>query len=310
MPVTLNQGRCMGCHSVSADGSTLVATVEDPSAPSVAPYRHPGGVRAWASFALPNGTLSLQTNKHGANSALTPNGKYLVFGGPSNTVVPGSKYISLATTATGDVIPTSGLDDLVPEAGMNVLMPSFSIDGTKLALVEGKVGLPADNVLPEPSNRIIYIDFDAAVPKFNPTITRSRGSARSRRTTTSSATLPSPLIRSGSPTTRVSIRPAAIRVTASIPPSTAVIFGSARSAAERPFVWRNRRTPGHQRSLHAARADLLSGEARRLSWVVFTSMRDWGNSLVAPVTKASAGSGLPPSTKRLARSIRVTPPST
>ena len=24
MPVTLNQGRCMGCHSVSADGSTLV----------------------------------------------------------------------------------------------------------------------------------------------------------------------------------------------------------------------------------------------------------------------------------------------
>ncbi|HEY0469530.1 MAG TPA: hypothetical protein VGC79_35315, partial [Polyangiaceae bacterium] len=143
-PETLNEGRCMGCHSVSADGSTLVATVEDlATAPALAPYTNGwSATRPWAAFALPDklgepATLSKQTTMYGANSALTPDGKYVVFGGQAEPATPGSKYISLAKTATGEVIADSGLDDLVlGSAQMGVMMPSFSPDGTKLALVE------------------------------------------------------------------------------------------------------------------------------------------------------------------------------
>src|SRR6478736_1141208 len=124
-PETLNEGRCMGCHSVSADGSTLVAAVEDlASAPSLAPYSNWSKTRAWAAFDLPQKI------------------------GQTETAVPGSKYISLAETASGKVIADSGLDDLVlGSAEMGVMMPSFSPDGTKLALVEA-LGDRRDNVLP------------------------------------------------------------------------------------------------------------------------------------------------------------------
>jgi len=174
MPKKLNEGRCMGCHSVSADGSTLVATIEDPSAPSVAPYSNWTKERAWASFALPDGTLGTQTTKSGANSALTPDGKYVVFGGRSDLVagapVPGSKYLSLAPTGTGEVIATSGLDDLALSATTNgLMMPAFAPDGTKLAAVEAGGDL-SDNVIPSPSVRIVYMDFDQSKTKFDSTV--------------------------------------------------------------------------------------------------------------------------------------------
>jgi hypothetical protein len=173
MPEKLNEGRCMGCHSVSADGSTLVATVEDPSAPSEAPYAAAyGKTRAWASFSLPDGELIEQTTKSGGNSALTPDGEYVVFGAQSNLVdgerVPGSKFISLGVTKTGDVIADSGLDDMVPEQeGMGFMMPAFSPNGKMLALVEANGDLD-DNVLPTPSNRIVYVEFDQGEAKFDP----------------------------------------------------------------------------------------------------------------------------------------------
>ncbi|HVJ18028.1 MAG TPA: dickkopf-related protein [Polyangiaceae bacterium] len=198
MPEPLNEGRCMGCHSVSAQGNVLVATIEDFSAPSLPPYQHPFGgfddpetvgnddihTRPWAAFSLPAGDLSLQTTKHGGSSALTPDGAYVVFGSPSSGDpvggVAGSKYLSLAPTATGEVIANSGLDDLVPSVvGHQFLMPAFSPDGTKLAMVEAKVDLPTDNVLSseEPASaplaRIVYIDFDqnaAGGPKFSSTL--------------------------------------------------------------------------------------------------------------------------------------------
>ncbi len=199
MPEALNEGRCMGCHSVSADGTTLVATIEDETAPSLPPYEHPftaGGVRTrpWAAFDLPAGDLSLQTTKHGANSALTHNGEYVVFGGPSYTIdadpltagnqtelglEPGSKYLSLAPTATGEVIATSGLDLLVPATpGHQFLMPAFSPDNpsTKLLLVEAKVDSAWDNVLPSDLvasaalARIVYIDFNQTNGTFDPTL--------------------------------------------------------------------------------------------------------------------------------------------
>jgi len=173
MPETMVQGKCVGCHAVSADGTTMVVDVDDPTAPAVSPYRKGfGNTRAWASFDLPAGTQAMQTTMYGAGPALTPDGKYVVFGSPASADVggaipPGSKNFSLATTATGVVVPTSGLDDIVfGSAGVNLMMPSFSLDGTKLAAVEGGGNL-TENVIPE-SKRIVYMDFDASVPKFNP----------------------------------------------------------------------------------------------------------------------------------------------
>jgi hypothetical protein len=170
-PETMVQGKCVGCHAVSADGSTMVLDVEDKvTAPAVSPYQQGyGSTRAWAAFALPAGTQTMQTTMYGAGPALTPDGKYVVFGNASNPVQPGSKNFSLAVTATGVVVPTSGLDDIVfGSTGTNLMMPSFSLDGTKLAAVEGGGNL-VENVIPD-SKRIVYMDFDAGVPKFDPTL--------------------------------------------------------------------------------------------------------------------------------------------
>jgi len=285
MPVTLNQGRCMGCHSVSADGSTLVASIEDPSAPSVSPYRHNAtGVRAWASFALPAGTLSLLTTKSGSNSALTPNGQYVVFGGRSQTPVPGSKYISLATTATGVVVAASGLDDIVPEANMNVMMPSFSVDGTKLALVEGG-GDFNDNVLPAPSNRIVYLDFDAAGPKFSPTMHEvvrvSALPANNNQVAYPAFTPDSQWIAYGTGQYPTGCHPGDC-VDATIDGGDLWISSVSGGA---PIRLANIDDPPALKDHFTQREPTFCPVKRGgYSWVVFTSMRDWGNSLVAPVT--------------------------
>lgn len=168
-------GRCMGCHAVSADGSTLAAAVD--IAPSEAPYTN-GWMngRAWASFDLPAGTVRKQTKMQGSNLALTPDGKYTVFGGRAQETdngpwEPGSKYMTLADTATGTIVVDSGLDQLtLANENRGLAMPAFSPDGTKLATVEfdSTKSSIRDNVLPE-STRILVFGFDRATLKFAPT---------------------------------------------------------------------------------------------------------------------------------------------
>jgi hypothetical protein len=286
-PKQLNQGKCMGCHSVSADGTTLVASVEDPSAPSKAPYGNWTGVRAWAAFSLPAATQVIQTDKSGADTALSPDGKYVVFGGRTNPLTPGSKYISLATTATGVVFPASGLDDVVPEGNMGLMMPSFSIDGTKLALVEGGIKDPMDNVLPEPSNRVIYLDFDSSVPKFSPTIHE---------------------------VVRVSAFPAnnnQVGYPAFTPDSQYVAYHTGQystgchpgdcvdATMDGGDLWISAASGGAPIRLdkiddppaakdHFAHREPTFCPVKRggYAWAVFTSMRDWGNMITGPVTNA------------------------
>jgi hypothetical protein len=200
-PQPLNNGKCMGCHAVNAQGTTLVADIDDLNShdytgggantdPSVAPYGNWSYTRAWASFDLTadagdgGTTPTLETTEFGADLALTPDGKYVVFGGPAPVTtgggsvgspnVPGSKYMSLAPVSTGVVLPTSGLDDVGVTPGMGVMMPAFSPDGTKLAVVESQYY--ADNVIPnaaEPdagvNEYIGYLDFDESGPAFGPT---------------------------------------------------------------------------------------------------------------------------------------------
>ena len=93
LPVQLNSGRCMGCHAVSADGTTLVAAIDDPAtAPAVKPYvlgwQNPP-TRPWAAFDVSQATPQpgYQSTQYGADIALTPDGTYTVWGAPRS--VPG-----------------------------------------------------------------------------------------------------------------------------------------------------------------------------------------------------------------------------
>jgi hypothetical protein len=180
-PVPLNNGRCMGCHAVSADGTTLVADVDDqdegdPDAsnrvPSIAPWGNWSSTRAWASFDLtqPSAPQVVQTTMFGADIALSPNGQYVVFGGPSNPTTAGSVYMSLGDPKTGAVYVDSGLDQVAGiDAGTTLMQPAFSPDGTKVAVVQAGGNL-SDNVIPAQPESIAYLDFSMDAGWFSPTL--------------------------------------------------------------------------------------------------------------------------------------------
>jgi hypothetical protein len=310
-PEQLYQGRCMGCHSVSADGTTMVATIEDLAAPSAKPYLNwrtltdpvtklGVNVRAWASFALPDGTLATQTTKSGDNSALTPDGKLVVFGGKSgftgtatvDPVVPGGKFIELATTATGDVIADSGLDDM-PMDGFQTMMPAFSPDGTKLAMVQSTKGDPYDNVLPAGSVRIFYLDFDQAKAKFDGATIHEVAKAADLPATENEMGYPSfspdgkyIAYHSGHYSTgcHVGVLADGSDNCVDATPDSGELWVSPTAGGVPPIRMANIDDPPAMADRMTQREPTFCPVSRGgYSWVVFTSMRDWGNAHTGPV---------------------------
>ncbi len=114
-------GCTMTCHTVSADGSTLVS----------------GGDTLGGSYDLltnkpifdTGGDPGSAQKRIWSNPALSPNGKYLVQNSSLDIPGPPGGADGLWSTKDGTRIPNSGLD------GMHLGMPSFSPDGSKIAYV-------------------------------------------------------------------------------------------------------------------------------------------------------------------------------
>jgi hypothetical protein len=299
-PVQLNNGKCMGCHAVNAQGTVLVADIDDENEddagahtdPSVAPYSNWSKTRPWASFDVSNADndagapLKLETNKFGADIALTPDGTYVVFGGPTpvggGTAQPGSKFFSLGKVSDGTVIATSGLDDVTLPAGMGMQMPAFSPDGTKLAVVVSK--LDTDNVIPNDTGTSIqYLDFTQATPSFGATPHMLVDGTDAVFTSTTGHGLAYPSFTPDSKSVAFHVGVHATGCTGSCDNATTddgnlFVQPVAKGGAASPVHMALASDPPNAAEASLSVEPTFNPQARGgYSWVVFTSMRTWGN---------------------------------
>jgi len=152
------QSQClMTCHTVSADGSTLISGGGtfggSYNLQTSQPIFYTGGT--WASG------LTQGQSVEWSNSAVSPHGKYMLTNtmgvGLSLAVSGPSGFESLYDTQTGAKVPNSGLD------GAMTAMPAWSPEGSLIAYVSA--GDPA--TWPEGWNKpppadLHVVDFDAA----------------------------------------------------------------------------------------------------------------------------------------------------
>lgn len=137
----------MTCHTVSADGSTIVS----------------GGDTLGGSYNLltnsviydTGGPASSAQKRIWSNPALSPNGKWLVQNGRTDVPGPPGAMDGLWNTQNGARAANSGLD------GVKLGMPSFSPDGSKIAYVDvasgalGAYGFDMTNVKATTSQTLV-----------------------------------------------------------------------------------------------------------------------------------------------------------
>jgi hypothetical protein len=344
-PEPLFDGECIGCHAVNAQGTVLVGDVDDTAgappdggaAPTDPPYTNGFlTTRAWASFDITQASAPRvkQTTEYGADLAVTPDGKYVVFGGQSVPETPGSRYISLSDMS-GNVVVSSGLDSMnLPGADGGTspytpMMPAFAPDGTKLALVITPTANDSfqDNVLaqvpsPNPNGlteSIAYLAFDESAPSFNPTLqpivdSSNPAFASLGPSGTAWNGIAYPSFTPDSKAVAFHIGPYAtgcnsFNAGASDPSVACGDFGNdegalfiATLAAKTPIRMVNADTPPAAAEANSAVEPTFNPVVRGgYSWVVFTSLRQFGNQpWPAEVTDAgAAGDGLINAKRRL-----------
>jgi hypothetical protein len=128
--VIVGQTTCMGCHGVSADGSTIIASYGDNGSGAI--------------FGAGGDRVRDQPDSAFTWGALSPDGKLMMSNGalaggfPPNVSgqTQGPRPSRLYDPRTGALVPSTGWDDRIQAA----LMPAFSPDGTKIAFNHYDVG--------------------------------------------------------------------------------------------------------------------------------------------------------------------------
>jgi hypothetical protein len=131
-----SSSQCVGCHSVSANGSRLIAqrALDDLSAPKVSALSASLG-----SDGKFDANKTTNWGTMGAFGALYPDGsKFLAPSGNAAIVADANQVMPLAAAAlfdaiTGAAIPDTGIPD-------SASMPNFSPDGTHLVFNDTKLG--------------------------------------------------------------------------------------------------------------------------------------------------------------------------
>lgn len=314
-PVALNNGKCMGCHAVNAQGTVLVGDIDDNNTvtgkvtdPSLAPYGNWSKTRAWSSFDVskPDAPLLLQTTKFGADIALNPDGKYVVFGGPTTVdtgggaangpAIAGSKYFSLATVADGNVLANSGLDSVNVPAGKGMQMPAFSPDGTMLAVVVSSFS--ADNVIPDSSGTSIqYLNFHEDNAFFDATLNPLVDGKDPVFTATTGTGLAYPSFTPDSKAVAFHVGKTSTGCSGTcddteIDDGNLFIQPLSAGGTGSPIAMTGASDPPNAAEAHLSVEPTFNPQQRGgYSWVVFTSFRSWGNQPFPDGTPAGFSNG-------------------
>jgi hypothetical protein len=255
--------RCVACHAVSKDGSTLAATF------------------ATGGSSGPFGSVNLATTQidsigdyfsNGMLTAITPDGALAVV----NTA---DEHMHLVDTKTGVTLP-SGLDSL-----SNVCDPVFSPDGTMFALATNCGGGASDAgpttfVLEFASSNLVVYDFNESTGVFSGvrTLVTSGAAGQSAFAFPSFSPDSKWLFFQGGNYSRAKYGTNQhgsddLYVVSTTPGSTPVSLDRANAGGVR-FAG----------NLHLNYAPTVNPiAAGGYIWVVFTSPRNYGNRMVAPI---------------------------
>lgn len=136
---------CVACHSVSADGSTLVASFH-------------GGYSPWGTFNTADGTSVYATDNSSGFQAISPNGSHVVWGHWVDGGFSSDGALKLSTKDNNTVLAT-----LSP--GGAPAHPAWSKDGNKLAFAVRTNG----NGLDFTDSTLWITDISVSPPSFSNT---------------------------------------------------------------------------------------------------------------------------------------------